>query len=271
MIILAGAAGGWIAFAGKNALYVIAQLLIVIGVVLQDVIADAMTTEVVERVQPDGAPRPKAEVDRELGMVQVLGRLALWSGILSVAGLSGWLAQIYSYETVFLLGLAVPAVSLTGALLVRLDGTAPRPIDWRILGGGLLFGFTVVAIGLSGLPLGQELVFAISLAVIALMLARIAGDLDEAHRRRIFYAALVIFLTVRFRGWGRAIGGSPSTCSASTRPSMARSRKLARLSVSPAPGSFRCHHQEADCDGVAVADRHRHDAVLAEHRACAPG
>jgi hypothetical protein len=194
MVTLAGAAGGWIAFAGKNALYVAAQLMIVIGIVLQDVIADAMTTEVVERVRSDGTPRPKADVDRELGLVQVLGRLALWSGILSVAGLSGWLAHILSYETVFLLGLAVPAISITGALLVRLDGAAPRPIDWRILGGGLVFGLTVVAIGLSGMPLGQELVFAISLAVIALMLARIAGDLDEAHRRRIFYAALVIFL-----------------------------------------------------------------------------
>jgi hypothetical protein len=194
LIILAGAAGGWITLASKNALYVTAQLMIVIGVVLQDVIADAMTTEVVERVRPDGSPKPKAEVERELGLVQVLGRLALWSGILSVAGLSGWLAQIYSYETVFLLGLAVPAVSLTGAMLVRLDGTAPKPIDWRILGGGLAFGAVVLAIGLSGLPLGQELIFVISLAVIALMLARIGADLDEVHRKRIFYAALVIFL-----------------------------------------------------------------------------
>jgi hypothetical protein len=194
MVVLAGAAGGWITIASKNVLYVAAQLMIVIGVVLQDVIADAMTTEVVERLGPDGTPRPKAEIDRELGLVQVLGRLALWSGILSVAGLSGWLAQVYSYETVFLLGLAIPAISLTGALLVRLDGTAPKPIDWRILGGGLVFGVTVVAIGLSGLPLGQELVFVISLVVIALMLARIAGELDQAHRQRIFYAALVIFL-----------------------------------------------------------------------------
>jgi hypothetical protein len=124
----------------------------------------------------------------------VLGRLALWSGILSVAGLSGWLAKIYSYETVFLLGLAIPAISLTGAMLVRLDGTAPKPVDWRILGGGLVFGGVVLAIGLSGLPLGQELVFIISLTVIALMLARIGEDLDETHRKRIFYAALVIFL-----------------------------------------------------------------------------
>lgn len=194
LIMLAGAAGGWITIASKNALYVTAQLLIVIGVVLQDVIADAMTTEVVERVRPDGTPRPEAEVQRELGLVQVLGRLALWSGILSVAGLSGWLAQIYSYQTVFLLGLTIPAVSLTGAMLVRLDGTAPKPIDWRILGGGLLFGAAVLAIGLTGVPFGQELIFVISLTVIALMLVRIAEDLDEVHRKRIFYSAAVIFL-----------------------------------------------------------------------------
>src|SRR3989337_2515844 len=136
MVILSGAAGGWITLASKNVLYVTAQLMIVIGVGLQAVIADAMTTEVVERVRPDGSPKPKAEGEPELGLVQVLGRLALWSGILSVAGLSGWLAQLYSYETVFLLGLAVPAISLTGALLVRLDGTAPQPIDWRTLRGG---------------------------------------------------------------------------------------------------------------------------------------
>jgi hypothetical protein len=194
LIILAGAAGEWITLASKNALYVTAQLLIVVGVVLQDVIADAMTTEVVERVRPDGTPRPEAEVDRELGLVQVLGRLALWTGILSVAGLSGWLAQLFSYETVFLLGLAVPATSLTGALLVRLDGAVQKPIDWRILGGGLLFGATVLAIGLSALPFGQEIVFVISLTVIALMLARVAEDLDEVHRKRILYSALVIFL-----------------------------------------------------------------------------
>jgi len=184
LILLAGAAGGWIAFASKNAIYVAARSMIVIGIVMQDVIADAMTTEVVERVYPDGTPRPKAEVERELGLVQVL----------SVAGLSGWLAKAFSYETVFLIGLAIPALSVTGAALVWLDGTAPKPVDWRILGGGMAYGAVVLAIGLGGLPFGQELIFALSLAVIALMLARIGQTLDEAHRKRIFYAALVIFL-----------------------------------------------------------------------------
>ena len=194
LVTLAGAAGGWIAFADKNVLYVAAQLLIVLGIVIQDVIADAMTTEVVDRERPDGTPRPKAEVERELGLVQVLGRLALWSGVLSVAGLSGWLAQIFSYETIFLLGLAIPAISVTGALLVRLDGAVGRPVDWRILGGGLVFGAVVIAIGLGRVPWGQELVFLVSMTVISLMLYRIAAQLDQAHRRKILYAALVIFL-----------------------------------------------------------------------------
>ena len=60
---------------------------------MQDVVADAMTTEVVTASDPDGTPRPRHEVERELGMVQVLGRLALSVGVLSVAGLSGWLAR----------------------------------------------------------------------------------------------------------------------------------------------------------------------------------
>ena len=194
LIMLAGAAGGWITFANPNALYVAAQLLIVIGVVLQDVVADAMTTEVVDRTEADGSPRPLLEIERDLGMVQVLGRLALWSGVLSVAGLSGWLAQVFSYETVFLFGILIPAISVTGAILVRLDGAKAQPIDWRILGGGLVFGAAVLVIGLSGLPMGQEIIFAVSLTVIALMLYRIAEDLDEAQRRKILFAALVIFL-----------------------------------------------------------------------------
>jgi hypothetical protein len=194
LIVLAGAAGGWITFANPNALYVAAQLLIVIGVVLQDVVADAMTTEVVDRTQADGSPRPLLEIERDLGMVQVLGRLALWSGVLSVAGLSGWLAQVFSYETVFLFGLLIPAISVTGAILVRLDGAKAQPIDWRILGGGLVFGAAVLAIGLSGMPMGQEIIFTVSLTVIALMLYRLAEDLDEAQRRKILFAALVIFL-----------------------------------------------------------------------------
>jgi hypothetical protein len=62
-----------------------------------------------------------------------------------------------------------------------------------MLGGGLLFGAAVVVIGLSGMPFGQKLVFLISVTIIGLMLARVAQDVDEHHRRKSLFAALVIF------------------------------------------------------------------------------
>lgn len=194
MTMLAGAAGGWLTFATPDVVYVMASLLTVVGVVLQDVVADAMSTEVVDREEEDGTPRPKAEVERELGLVQVLGRLALMLGIFCTAGLAGWLAQVYSYETVFLVGLAIPVISVTGALMVRLETAEKRPADWRILGGGLAFGAVVLAIGIGGVPFGQELVFVVSMIIVGGMLVRVTSDLDHDTRMKIFYAAVIIFV-----------------------------------------------------------------------------
>ena len=193
LILLAGAAGKWITFAPPEQLYIIAQIVTVIGVVLQDVVADAMSTEVVPRVSADGTPRPQAEIDQDLGMVQILGRLALSFGALSVAGLAGFLANRLAYETVFLIGLAVPAISASGALLVRLESSESRPTDWRILGGGLAFGALTVLIAPLQVPYAQEITFLMSLAVIVTMLNHVTGDIDPNTRLKIFYAALIIF------------------------------------------------------------------------------
>ena len=140
LLLLAGASSDTLTFASKDTLYVAASLISILGVVLQDVVADAMSTEVDDRTNPDGSPRSQAEIDRELGLVQVLGRLSLSIGIFAVAGLGGWLAQSVSYTTVFLIGLIIPVISLSGALLVRLESEAPRPIDKTLLLGGLAFG-----------------------------------------------------------------------------------------------------------------------------------
>jgi hypothetical protein len=193
LILLAGSAGGWITAIAPDHIYVIANLMSVTGLVLQDVVADAMSTEVVPRTNPDGSARAKEEVDHDLGMVQVLGRLALTFGIFATAGLAGVLAQTLSYDKVFLIGLIVPLVSVSGAVLVRLETTESRPIDWRILGGGLAFGAVVTVIGLSQVPFGQEIVFAFSMAVVIWMLTRVTGEIDPALRMRIALVAVIIF------------------------------------------------------------------------------
>jgi hypothetical protein len=193
LLTLAGAAGGWLAFAPPDQLYVLGALLIVIGTVIQDVVADAMSTEVVARTDASGQVRPEDDVKAELGMVQVIGRLSLSAGILAVAGLSGWLAQFLARETVFLLGLAIPACSVLGVLLIRSEPSERQPLDWRILGGGIAFGLAVAGLGFGGVPFAQEIIFVLSMAVICAMLVFVTRELDTGSRRAVLYATIIIF------------------------------------------------------------------------------
>lgn len=193
LVTLAGAAGKWLAFLPPHQLYVLGSMLIVLGTVIQDVVADAMSTEVVTRVDADGSPRPEEDVRADLGMVQVLGRIFLSLGILAVAGLSGALAFMLPRETVFLVGLVVPAISVAGVLLIQSETAERRPIDWRILGGGLAFGAVVAALGLGGVPFAQEIIFIISMGVVCAMLVFVTRELDHKTRMVILYAAIIIF------------------------------------------------------------------------------
>jgi BT1 family protein len=193
MLTLAGAAGGWFAFVRADHCYVLGAMLIVIGTVVQNVVAEAMSTEVVSRRDASGNMRPEDDVRAELGMVQVISRLALSAGILAVAGLSGWLASVLDRETVFLLGLLVPVVSVVGVLLIESETSERRPLDWRILGGGIAFGAAMLVLALGSVPFGQELIFTLSMVVICTMLVFVTRELDSKTRRAILYSSIIIF------------------------------------------------------------------------------
>lgn len=194
MLVLAGAAGGWIAISRPEHLYVVGAMLLVIGTVVQHVVVEAMSTEVVSRGDAAGNARPEGDVRAELGMVQVIGRLALSAGILAVAGLSGWLASIFDRDIVFLFGLMVPAISAIGVLTITVETSERRTLDWRILGGGIAFGAAMAALALGPVPYGQEIIFVLSMAVICTMLVITTRTLDSKTRRSILYTSIIIFV-----------------------------------------------------------------------------
>src|SRR5436309_2761471 len=106
-----------------------------------------------------GSPRPQAEITADLAMVEVLARLTYSIGAFAVGGIAGVLVKSFAYETVFLIGLIVPALSVSGALLVRLRGGRTRALDWRIFGGGILLAGTATLLALSAFRFAQEIVF----------------------------------------------------------------------------------------------------------------
>jgi hypothetical protein len=201
-ILLIGLAGDyrWARFASKENVYIISALLSVIGFVLQDVVADTMSTEVVDRNQPEET------VQEELAYVQILGRLAISLAGVMVAGLSGWLAQIYSYETIFKISLIIPVISVVGVSIVKLDIVKPSPVNCPILCGGLAFALFVVLMGYGEyqqwhnqilafiFKYSQEIVFLVSFSVITYMLSLLLKDIDPKTKSFIIKTAVIIFV-----------------------------------------------------------------------------
>lgn len=191
-LLLAGLAAQWhwlMRLGSAETIYFLASLVFVIGTVLQDVVADAMSVEVVERVG-----RSQKEITHDLAMVQLLGRISLSLAMFLVAGLSGWLAYHVSYQTMFLLGLIIPLISISGSLLVRIEASAIKPINWQILGGGLVFAIFVVVMGILQIPYDQEIIFVVSLSVVSYFLIQVTRDVSVTARYQIFVAAIVIFV-----------------------------------------------------------------------------
>jgi hypothetical protein len=211
-----------------DAWFVVAALLGPIGYVLQDAVADAMTVEAVPRFDAAGQPIPEAELRLMHTTMQTLGRVAVIGGLVLVAGLNVWLFagveamsesdKVAVYRQAYTLALAIPVVSIVGVLLAgwlrRRDlrrlvarGIAPEraaamvnphqgrpPVNWWILGGGLLYAIVSLSVGLGKVPGAQEIVFGASMAIVLFLIWRLVRELSPEARVTLVGTAFVIFV-----------------------------------------------------------------------------
>ena len=171
-------------------MYLAAQLMMVLGFVVQDVTADAMTTEVVDRNQSDQA------IKSELAMVQILGRLSLMIALAVSGGVGGYLADKLSYETVFLIALIIPAISVMGALLVKLDlhNEINEKLSPIIFGGGIALAVFSLVMGFTKIAYAQEITFVVSFALISWMLSTMFKGQDSQIVKSILLTFVALFV-----------------------------------------------------------------------------
>ncbi len=182
-------------------LYLTAMLLLTFGFVIQDVTADTMSTEVVDRqeINEKGklVPRKEKDIQADLAMVQVLGRLSLMLALFLVVGLGGYLAQRISYESIFWLMLGIPFISCLGVLFIRLDEPKKheqKPLDRKILGGGLIFAVFSMFMAFSDFLYAQEIVFVVSLVLLVVMMKWITRHMDEKKLGILFSTLIALFV-----------------------------------------------------------------------------
>ncbi|MEO1293705.1 MAG: hypothetical protein AAFV62_12910, partial [Pseudomonadota bacterium] len=208
--------------------FVLSVLLAPCGYVLQDAVADAMSVEAVPRVDADGVALDEDRLKALHTTMQTFGRFALISGLVFVAVLNIFMfdgidarseaEKAAIYAQIYLAGLAIPLVSVIGVVLASVlrhrrrrsleaegwrkeaiaaaldgDGEPTRPNFWYS-GGGLAFALISVAVGLSDTRFAQEIVFAGSMAIVLVLMLRLAQELPRAQARALFGTALIIFV-----------------------------------------------------------------------------
>ncbi|MBK8015637.1 MAG: hypothetical protein IPK20_02290 [Betaproteobacteria bacterium] len=208
--------------------FVFAVLLAPIGYVIQDVVADAMTVEAVPRVDDQGKEIPDAERRAGHTTMQTLGRVAIVGGgvLVSLANVILFAdaselpepEKIAKYRQIYLFALAVPVISVFGVMLAghlqrrqiaslkgqglsaseiraAVHGNGERPpVNWWILGGGLLFAVVSITLGMSKIPYKQEIIFGASMLIVLFLMFRLVRELDPVSRHTLVGTALLIFV-----------------------------------------------------------------------------
>lgn len=189
-VLLIGTIGEhqWIANYSKENVYIFASVLGIVGFVMQDVVADTMSTEVVDRTQNE------EEIKKELATIQVLSRLSLGLAVFVMGWLGGELSSMYDYETVYKMSLFIPILSVIGVTFVRLNPVDATPLNKTIFFGGLIFALFIVLVGYNQVPYSQEIVFCVSLAIVLYFLHTLIKDLPSETVKHIKMSMIVIFL-----------------------------------------------------------------------------
>jgi len=211
-----------------EAWYILSTLLAPVGYVLQDTVADAMTVEAVPSSDDRGQKLAEGATRAMHTTMQTLGRVAIISGYAVVAALNiGMFAGVADmtpaqktaiYARIYLLAMVIPVISVLGVILaavlrrrraarLRRQGLAEDRIaaildartedtrpNWWILGGGGVFAAFVLAIGLAGVPLDQEIIFLGSLAIVVFLMRQLILDLSPGLRGALVGTAIIIFM-----------------------------------------------------------------------------
>jgi hypothetical protein len=165
--------------------FLIAMLIVTVGFMIQDVVADALSVEV-------------AEDDTQLGQIQALGRMALLAGGISVSYLGGWLAGWIGARGVFAVATILPLIVTASLAFIprglatqKKPGSGASPVSHGpilIIGVGFAYAVLGLALEFFQVALAQEIVLIVSGILIGLLLKTIGIS------RPVVISALVIFL-----------------------------------------------------------------------------
>lgn len=189
--------------------FVISALLVQVGFMIQDVVADATTSEVVPTLDSNGAVRAELEVKADHSYLQTLGRVAIITGGFVASMFNLWLfgnaeglsqpEKLHLYNLAYLTALTLPALTAgigIGRLFGKKDSSRPdpEPVDKKTLIGALIYAGVSIGAGIFRVPHSEEISLLVGVSLIGWLAWHMSGRLDPQLKKTMWATAFLLFM-----------------------------------------------------------------------------
>jgi hypothetical protein len=187
-------------------LLIIAGFLGSCGFVLQDLVADTLCFEVVDKLDSAKKPRLEEDIKEEVGNIQVLVRMT--SIIYSMVALfiGGIIASKYSYATISYILPCIAISSVVGSLIIRKEPKVikEKPVVPIIFAGVAYLSF-IITFALIDFKYSQEIIFLVGMIIVSVSLYKICQPLDLKRKKEILCILIVIFVSRASPAYGPGV------------------------------------------------------------------
>ncbi len=169
-------------------LLVFSGFLVTLGVILQDLVADTLCNEVVDKHKSEESIR------QEIGNIQILVRMTqIVAGMIAI-GISGVIASKFGYATISYFIPIISLISISGSLIIRKEPIVRlEKMDMKICSYGLLYLSVIILFIFIDFDYSKEVIFTVGMIIVSTALYKICDHLSAKQKKEIFCILLVIF------------------------------------------------------------------------------
>lgn len=167
------------------------------GFVLQDLVADTLCYEVIDKYDENLKPKQDDEIKNDIANLQMLIRvICIPVASILAAYLSEFISVRYDYKIISLILPITAIFSIIGSVLISEEPKVVKErINISILIFGMFYALIALIFALINFKYSQELVFLVGMLVVSIALYKICDPLTLEEKKEVFAILIVIFVT----------------------------------------------------------------------------
>ena len=169
-------------------LFIISGFFITLGVIFQDLVADTLCYDVVDKNQSEEA------IKQEIGEVQTIVKVVEVFATMLAVSISGMIATKFSYAMISYVIPLVTFFSILGSLIIKKEPEVSKQnINITMLGFGGLYLLIIGFFAFVDSLYAQEIIFVAGTLIVSAALYKLCSHLTSKQKREIFCVILVLF------------------------------------------------------------------------------